>query len=382
MKRQIFLMGALLSMLLTACHNDGSHSHAEDPENGGKKEAAEHSGEIILSKEQAKAAGIKTETVKPGNFHGVVKTSGKILSASGDEMTLVATASGVVSLSCPMTEGMAIGQGAAVFAISSSGLQDGDIPQRADIAYQTAKAEYQRAQKLVKDRIISEKDFLAAKAAYDNAHLAYQSVVQPSSAKGVAVRASKGGYVKECLVKDGDYVSVGQPLMVVTQNKSLYLRADVAERDYNILSQVTSAKFRMSYSDRVYDLRELKGRLVSYGKTAGDASSFIPVTFEFANHSGIIPGAFAEIYLITGTRPNVITVPVTALTEEQGVYFVYIMEDAEVYRKQEVRLGMSDGTRTEVLSGLKGGERLVSEGAVHVKLASAGKSIPGHTHNH
>lgn len=381
MKLQTLLMGALLPVLLSACHGGDTHAHGDGAEAEGNKEKA-HSDEIILSKEQAKEAGIRIETVKPGDFHGVLKTSGRILSASGDETTVVATAAGVVSFTRPVTEGMAIGGGTDVFAISSSGMQDGDVSQRADIAYRTAKAEYERAQKLVADKIITEKDFLAAKADYENALLAYQSVVRTSSAKGVVVKSAKGGYVKECLVKAGDYVSVGQPLMVVTQNKNLYLRAEVAERDYDALSRITSAKFRMSYSDRVYDLKELNGRMVSYGKTAGTSSSFIPVTFEFANTCGIIPGAFAEIFLITGTRSNVITVPVTALTEEQGIFFVYVQVDTEGYRKQDVRLGMSDGSRTEILSGLKAGDKLVAEGAIHVKLASASASIPSHSHDH
>ncbi|MCM1079894.1 MAG: efflux RND transporter periplasmic adaptor subunit [Bacteroidales bacterium] len=387
MKIHAFIIGTLLLALMSACGNGNPHTHggdaeSSDPASHKAGSATNHSGEIILSLAQAKAAGIKTETVTPGKFHGIVRTSGKVLTASGDETTVAATASGMVSLSRPLTEGMAIGRGVAVCAISSSGLQDGDASRRADIAYRTAKAEYERAKKLVADKIISEKDFLTIKADYENARLAYHSMVQGSSSKGVVVKAPAGGYVKECLVKEGDYVSVGQPLMIVTQNKNLYLRAELAERNYNVLNQITSAKFRMSYSDRVYDLEELKGRLVSYGKTSGAASSFLPVTFEFANAGGIVPGAFAEIYLITATRDNVITVPVTALTEEQGVHFVYVRESAEVYRKCEVRLGVSDGVRTEVLSGLKGGEKLVTEGAVHVKLASASNRIPEHNHSH
>lgn len=43
---------------------------------------------------------------------------------------------------------------------------------------------------------------------------------------------------------------------------------------------------------------------------------------------------------------------------------------------------MNDGCRVEVLSGLKGGEKVVTVGALHVKLAAAGNTIPGHTHNH
>ncbi len=391
-----FFIGVASAVILTGCHHkheeghDHSHDHSHDTvkteearEGDEHEESHEHSSDVIvLEPEKAEAAGVKADTITPGAFHGVITTGGKILSASGDETTIVATSAGVVSLSRPVTEGMAVGQGSTIFSITSSGLQDGDVSQRARITYETAKSEYERAQKLIADKIITEKEYLAAKADFENAELAYKAVGGGNGSKGVAVKSPAGGYVKECLVKAGDYVEVGQPMMVVTQNRHLYLRAEVPERDYAAINQVSSAKFKTSYSDKVYDIKDLNGRLLSYGKTSGSSSSFIPVTFEFDNASGLIPGAFAEVYLLTNDRSNVISVPVSALTEEQGVHFVYIREDEECYRKQEVRLGASDGQQTEITEGLKGGEVLVTEGAIHVKLASAGKSIPGHTHNH
>lgn len=390
MDKRFFFVGVLGLTLLSACQHSAHHHHHHHDDAQTEEHAHEdsrpgqhhHSDAIVLAPEKARAAGVQVSIVKPGDFYGIKTTSGKILSASGDETTLVATVAGVISLNRPITEGMPVSKGSEIFTIVSSGLQDGDISKRANIAYQTAKAEYERAQILVADKIISEKDFLAIKAEYENAELAYRAVGQNNGTKGVAIKSSNGGYVKECLVKEGDYVSVGQPLMVVAQNQRLYLKAEIAERDYPVLNRISSAKFKTSYNDRVYDLKELKGRLLSYGKTSGSTSSFIPVTFEFDNCNGIIPGSFAEVYLLTGIRSNVISVPVTALTEEQGVYFVYIQEDEDCYRKQEVKLGLSDGVHTEIVSGLEGGETLVTEGAIHVKLAAIGKSIPGHTHNH
>ena len=96
----------------------------------------------------------------------------------------------------------------------------------------------------------------------------------------------------------------------------------------------------------------------------------------------MVQGSYAEIYLITQNRPNVITLPIGALTEEQGVHFVYIQVDEEGYRKQEVTLGESDGERVEILAGVKKGDRVVTKGAVQVRLASASNAIPAHNHNH
>lgn len=387
---KIFIFSGLLAcasiMGLTACHNHGEgeghdHDHEELAEASGEKKESHGSDEIVLSPEKAKAAGVTVAKVVPGDFNGVIKTSGKIMPASGDESTLVARTAGVVSLSRPITEGMPVAKGAVMFTVSSAGIQDGDVTQRARIALNTAKDKYERAKSLLDDRMITQTEFDNLKAEYETARVAFDALGKPSGS-GVAVSSPISGYVMSCLVKQGDFVQVGQPLMTVTQNRRLFLRADVAERDYGSLGAIRSAKFRMAGNDKVYDIAALQGRLVSCGKSSEDNSFFIPVTFEFDNSEGVVPGTFAEIYLITGTRPNVISVPVSALTEEQGVYYVYLRLDEDCYRKQEVKTGATDGEYTEITEGLKGGEQLVTKGAMHVKLASAGKSIPGHTHNH
>ena len=45
-------------------------------------------------------------------------------------------------------------------------------------------------------------------------------------------------------------------------------------------------------------------------------------------------------------------------------------------------LGESDGERIEIKSGVKAGDRVVTRGAIQVKLASASNAIPAHNHNH
>ena len=202
------------------------------------------------------------------------------------------------------------------------------------------------------------------------------------SAGGVAVTAPRGGYVKQCMVNGGDYVEAGQTLAVITQNKHLYLRAEIPERHFNELNKIRCAKFRTSYSKRLYDITDMGGHIQSYGRSAEVNNSYIPVIFEFNNTGDVVQGSYAEIYLITQDRPNVISLPLTALTEEQGIRFVYIQVDAEGYRKQEVTLGESDGERVEILSGVKKGDRVVTKGAVQVRLASAANAIPAHNHNH
>ena len=222
-----------------------------------------------------------------------------------------------------------------------------------------------------------------------------------------------GGFIKSLIVKSGDYVNVGDPIAVVTQNRRQQLVVDVPECAYRNMNDIRSANFKATGNDNVYKLSELNGKLISYSRTLPEGSAYLPATFEFDNVGDIIAGSFVEVYLLLKQKQNVITVPNTSLTEEQGLYYVYVKkhnhnheahEDHEheghdheaheghdhehkgkegIFEKREVKIGQTDGVRTEILSGLKAGECIVTEGAYQVKLAASSSAIPeGHNHNH
>ena len=62
-----------------------------------------------------------------------------------------------------------------------------------------------------------------------------------------------------------------------------------------------------------------------------------------------------------------------------GSYFVYRPINPEYFEKVQVRAGASDGRRTEILAGLEEGQRVVSRGAVIVKLAQAAGGLDAHS---
>lgn len=360
-------------------HEEAGHDHEHDPEH----EAAANPGEVVFKEANAKAVGLQTITVTPGAFTQVIRTSGQVLAAQGEESAMVATVPGVVSFgSVPFTDGTAVRKGQAVLSIASNGLSEGDVAVRAKAAYEAAKLEFERMEALVADRIVSAKEFEQAKLNYANAKAAYEAVADKQTAKGVAVVAPLNGYLKNIQVKEGDYVSVGQPLATIAQSNRLMLRADVSERYYSSLPMVQSAHFKTPYDEQVYRLADLRGRLLSYGRASGGDSFFVPVTFEFDNKGAILPGSFVEVYLLTKPLEQVISVPVESLIEEQGLYSVYVRLDADCYRKQPVTLGANNGVEVQILSGLHGGEAVVTKGAHQVKLASASNAIPAHSHSH
>ncbi|MEA4810834.1 efflux RND transporter periplasmic adaptor subunit [Macellibacteroides fermentans] len=365
--------------------NEDEHDHSEndghDHEGEKLKEEGGHADEIVFTKEQAKAVGLTIETVSAGAFNQVIKTSGQIQASQGDEATIVATSNGIVSFANPsITEGAAVRAGEAIVTVSAKNIQDGDPAVKAKIEYETAQREFQRAEGLVKEQIISTKEFEQIRLRYETAKAVYGAQASNISASGVRVTSPIGGFIKARLVSQGEYVSVGQPIVTVSQNRRLQLRAEVTENYYKSLKSISSANFKPSYDNTVYKLSDLNGRLLSFGKASG-VSSFIPVTFEFDNIGDIIPGSFTEVFLLSTPQSNVISVPVSSITEEQGLFFVYIQLDEEGYKKQEVTLGQNNGERLQILSGLKVGDKVVTKGVYQVKLAAISSVMPeGHNH--
>lgn len=360
-------------------HGDSHEGHIHEHEG----HSHEHGEGIAFTKQQAEAAGLKVEVVQKGSFSGVIKTAGHIQAPKGSEAIVVATSAGVLYYTDPsIVEGVAVTTGKALAGISAKKLQDGDPLLKAKLAYETALAEYERAKRLIDDKIVSAKDFEQIRLRYETAKTTYEGQAQGMTDKGASLTSPIAGYLKQLLVPNGAYVEVGQPVAIVTQTRRLQLRAEVSERDYAQLTKVSNANFRPTYTDKLYKTADLNGRLVAYGKAATDEASFyIPVTFEFDNVGDIVPGSYAEVYLLTSPEEGVISIPISALTEEQGLYYIYIQLCDEEYEKRGVTLGRRDGERVEILHGLHDGERVVTHGAYQVKLASVSTAIPhGHSH--
>ena len=77
-----------------------------------------------------------------------------------------------------------------------------------------------------------------------------------------------------------------------------------------------------------------------------------------------------------------LAVPRSALVEDEGRTVVYVQTGGEMFVRRAVELGIVDGLFVEVLSGLRGDERVVSKGAYLVRLAAAGGDDIGHGHAH
>lgn len=377
MKRINFYLFIGLCSLLFGCigrnHSlsDVEHDHDHD-----------HEEVIHFSREQADALGLQVETIQPAAFQKVIKTSGFIQTAQADEVILSATANGIVHFKRhSLSLGMQVNSGEPLVVISAQQLPEGDPALQARLRYEAAQKESERAELLVKEQIISMKEFEEIQLRYLTAKNMYLSQSEQYSEQGIVLNSPVNGYIKDIFVKQGDYVSVGQPMAQIVRNRHLQLRAEVPETYFGQLDQINDAHFILSYSQAVHKLSDLNGKLLAIGKATTDQSFFLPVTFEFDYSAGILPGAFAEIFLLGEQENQIISVPLSAITEEQGLYFVYLQIDNEEYKKQEVQPGQSNGERVHIVQGLSSGDRVVIHGTYQIKLAATATVIPeGHTH--
>ena len=377
MTRKPLYIFLALCAILYGCGQHHEHEHEHEHE----EHEHEHDGSIKISPERQAALGIVTDTVAFGEFSEIIRTSGQIVSSAGDEMTVVAKSDGIVTLS-GLSEGSAIGKGARIASISSKDIGSGDKLAKTRINFETAKKEYERDLQLSKDNIVSESHLDRSRLEYEHAKAEYDALSAGSSPSGgIIVTSPLSGFVKSLSVTSGDYVETGAPIATVSQNRRLRLKADLSEKYFGKLSQIRDANFTTSYSDRIYNLKDLGGRLASYGR-ASDGDFFIPVTFEFDNKGELVPGSYVEVFLITSGSENCVSVPLKAVVEDQGVNYVFVKDDDGDFIKREVVLGEYDGSRIPVRKGLEEGEVIVVEGAVHVKLAGLASVPAGHTHNH
>ena len=386
MKRTLLCILPTLAVLLFAACSSHNHSHDGEKHDEAKDEHADHAGEIVMTKHQMEEAHIHTAVVQPSDFVDVIKVGGQIVSSQNDEQTVVATSDGIVQFSkLKLTEGAPIAVGQQIATLSSRNLQDGDPVAKAKAAFLAAQSQLKRAKELVADKIISQKEFEQTKMAYEQALAAYRGLEVTASTGGVVVAAPRAGYVKNILVRQGDYVTVGTPILTVTSNRRLQLRADVPQQYMRYLPLVTGANFRIPGDGTLYRLSAMNGRVESYARSLSDNSAFAPVTLSMDNVGGVLPGSYAEVYLLMQSGKPCISLPVGAITEEQGLYFVYVAEPDEpgVFIKREVGIGRENGESVEILSGIKVGETVVTQGAMQVRLASMSGAVPeGHSHGH
>lgn len=356
----------ITALALCACGpKEGAHS-----DEGAAAEGHDHdSPELIeLADYQAERFGVVVDTVRPGDFATVIRASGVIERSADNAATASAPAAGIVRINSGISVGASVARGARLASIDPTAVSGGDSNRAARAALDAARREVERLTPLYNDKLVTAADYNAALAALEEAKAAYSP-----AATGGRVAAPIGGIVTELFVADGAYVQPGDPIASISADRNLTLHAEVAPELYGSLAAVTDARIGN------FTLGEHSGRKTGVSAENGYACVF----FTFDGAGRIAPGTGVEVWLLGEPRPGVISLPLDAVVEQQGDYFVYLRHSPGHYVKVPVTIGETDGRRVEITSGLHGGEPVVTASAMTVRLAESSGAVPeGHSHSH
>ena len=394
MKHIIIYAAIGMMALTTSCRhneeNDGhehhDHNHAEGHVHGHEHstdtEKTDNSfgGEIVLHPEVAERFGVKTDTIRRGGFRRSVSASGIVLNSSSDLATVTAPAAGIVEFPRGTDLGAEVKAGSVIATIDSRSVSGGDAAAAARADYENARREYERISALWADRLVTAAEHAAAEAAYRRAEAAYSRPAASGTAKSPI-----SGIITSLEAMRGQYVEAGEPIATVASSKTLTLRIDLPIRYASDPAAFTDARVKLPYSGRVIDIAEAGGhRVASTGMpAAGNTSAYIPVYFKVVNDGTFTPGLSFSAELLANETGNIISVPLDALSEQQGRMYVYKKIDDECYIKMPVSTGKSDGRRVAINSGVSDGDIIVVAGTPTVRLAESSAAIPeGHSHNH
>ncbi len=174
------------------------------------------------------------------------------------------------------------------------------------------------------------------------------------------VKASFSGVIGDVLMKVGDYVREGDTVTTLTENQQLELRLPIPLEHREDLR----LGLPVNISDPKGDSLGI-GSLSFISPTVNPDSQTIlaKATLDNSNYR-LRDGQFVKATVIWNQQQNRIVIPLTAVTFQGKEQFVYVAEGNETLtaKKQPIQLGLIQGDRAEVLTGLKPGKKLIISG--------------------
>lgn len=322
--------------------------------------------------------------------------------ASGE---LTATADGMARISAPVT-GLVEARGGATPA-PGTWVEKGDVlavlaPTDADASYarlrgrvEALEREVARAERLVEAEAIAEKRLVEARHELSVVRSALEAIGgepppgTPAAGAGDGggdgyrfhLRSPVTGVVSERRLSPGQRVEAGERVFTVVDPRTLWLRLQVPADEAARASRATGATFRVEGSRTTHRAASV----VSAGDVIDPESRTLPVILRVDNADRRLKvGMLARARLLVGDTVTGPALPNEAIRDEEGLEVAYVEAGGETFERRVLELGPTDGEWTLVRSGVSPGERVVTEGAYQVHLASTGgdEAAAGHGHPH
>jgi HlyD family secretion protein len=259
--------------------------------------------------------------------------------------------------------------------------------QLAEVAFAKASADFERNSTLWKEGILSKEAFDASKQAYDQARiqldlarerLALTKEGKISRAKGgvdSVIRAPAAGTVLRRHVNPGDPVvpltsyQAGTPLMTIADMGTLMFKGTVDEIDVGKLKEGMPVRIKIG---ALPDAR-VTGRLtrIAPKATEKEGTTLFDVEAVIEKSEGITlrAGYSANADVIIQEKANVLLLPERLVTFDKEKALVEIPGPAPGSQpsKKEIKTGLSDGLKLEVVAGLAEGDQVVQRPPKEIK---------------
>ncbi len=227
---------------------------------------------------------------------------------------------------------------------------------QAQAALAKAQRDYARQVELHDKGLVARGAFEGLKFDLDNLRAAHD--LTRLSLSYTAIRAPFAGVVTQRHIRVGQTVQVGASLLRVTDPTPLKASVFVPERELARLQVGQRAGVQID---------ALAGKLFPATVTlvapiVDAATATFKVTLEVDDANGELkPGMFARVGIVFDRRAGALTIPRTALVENDDVRAVFVVE-AGTARQRTLTTGLTNGGDIEVLAGLSGGEQVVAVG--------------------
>lgn len=188
-----------------------------------------------------------------------------------------------------------------------------------------------------------------------------------------SVVSTLNGVVVERKLLQGQVVQPSDLLFAVADLSRLWAVAQVPEQ------QVAQVRVGQSVSIEVPALgnEKLVGKLIYVAQTIDPETRTVLVRTELDNRDGRLKPAMLATMLITAPPVERLVVPASAVVRENDEDHVFVAEGDRHFRLVRVKLGPEQGGKRVVLSGIKAGDRIVTEGAFHLNNERNRKEMEG-----
>lgn len=346
---------------------------------------AQEEARIAMSDAQVKDAGIEIKLAGSAKIKSTLQLIGDI-KLNGDRTVLVVPRLAGVVESASANAGDIVKKGQVLAVIFSPALAD----QRGELLaaqkrLALAQTTYEREKKLFEGKISAEQDFLQARAAMNEAEIIVRGAQQKLSSIGglssgdgnltrYEIRAPINGTIVEKNLSVGQAIKEDANIFTLADLTSVWAEITVYAKDMNVIRvgqkvTVKSAEFDGSESG-----------VISYvGALAGEQTRTAKARVVLPNpNSAWRPGLPVNIEVEAAESEVPVAVSADAIQTLRDWSVVFGRYD-NAFEARPLKLGRSDGTMVEVLTGLRAGEKYAARNSYVIK-ADIGKVSASHDH--